>query len=130
MRPKVGVGVLIYKDDKVLLGLRKNSHGSGTWHPPGGHLEFGESVEETAIRETLEETGLNIKTLKRGPWTNDIFMEENKHYITVYMVATEFEGQPEVKEPEKCECWQWFDKDNLPSPLFLPLQNFLKQNKI
>jgi len=125
MRPKVGVGVLIYKDDKLLLGLRKGSHGSGTWHPPGGHLEFGESVEETAIRETFEETGLNIKALKRGPWTNDIFTEENKHYITIYMIATEFEGQPEVKEPDKCECWQWFDKDKLPSPLFLPLQNYL-----
>jgi 8-oxo-dGTP diphosphatase len=36
-RPKVGVGVCIVKDNKVLLGKRKNSHGDGTWAFPGGH---------------------------------------------------------------------------------------------
>ncbi len=42
-RPKVGLGVLIFKDGKVLLGKRKGAHGEGTWCPPGGHLEFGET---------------------------------------------------------------------------------------
>ena len=55
-RPQVGVGVLITKDDLVLLMKRQNSHGDGTWAPPGGHLEYGETPEECAMRETQEET--------------------------------------------------------------------------
>ena len=48
-RPKVGVGVIIIKDGKFLMGWRKKSHGSGTWCPPGGHLEYGTSVFTFAI---------------------------------------------------------------------------------
>ncbi|WP_134596929.1 NUDIX domain-containing protein, partial [Pseudomonas aeruginosa] len=39
--PQVGVGVLILRDGKVLLGRRKGSHGAGCWSAPGGHLELG-----------------------------------------------------------------------------------------
>ena len=72
-RPKVGVGVIIVKEGKILLGKRKNAHGEGTWCPPGGHLELGESYEECAKRETFEETGLQIKNLQFITATNDIF---------------------------------------------------------
>lgn len=59
-RPKVGVGVIVIKNNKVLLGKRKNSHGQGTWCFPGGHLEFNESWKNCAIRETKEETDVNV----------------------------------------------------------------------
>lgn len=58
-RPKVGVGVIVLKEKKLLLGQRKGSHSQGEWAPPGGHLEFGEEVAACAKRELLEETGLN-----------------------------------------------------------------------
>ena len=60
---QIGIGVGLYilnKNEQLLLGLRKSSHGCGTWCPPGGHLEYGESFEQAASRETLEETGLNV----------------------------------------------------------------------
>jgi 8-oxo-dGTP diphosphatase len=60
-RPRVGIGVIILKNGRVLLGKRKSSHGTGTWHFPGGHLEFGESLEDCSRREVLEETGMKIK---------------------------------------------------------------------
>lgn len=127
-RPKIGVGAIIIKNGKVLLGKRKNSHGDGTWSFPGGHLEFGESVEDSAKRETKEETGLMIDSFEKSVFTNDVFEEENKHYVTLYAIAKISEGEPVVAEPEKCEEWKWFDWDNLPNPLFVPIENLLKQN--
>jgi len=60
--PKVGVGVIIVKDNKVLMQKRINAHGNGSWSFPGGHLEFNEELEDCAKRETLEEAGINITT--------------------------------------------------------------------
>lgn len=57
---RVGVGCLIFKEGKVLLGKRKNSHGADAYAGPGGHVEYGETLEETVIRETYEEVGLEI----------------------------------------------------------------------
>lgn len=121
-RPKVGVGVIIVKDGKVLLGKRRGSHGAGGWSFPGGHLEFKESVEDCAKRETLEETGLLLETFIVGPYTNDYFEKEDKHYITLFMIAKIDSGEPKNLEPEKCEGWEWFDWNNLPDELFGPVE--------
>lgn len=115
--PRVGVGVVVVQHGKILLGKRKGSHGPGTWCTPGGHLEFGETVEECANRELIEETGLRACSLKLGPWSNN-FIEETKHYVNLYVLVSQFEGEPQLLEPDKCEGWQWFDLDYLPAPLF------------
>ncbi len=125
-RPKVGVGVCVIKDGKVLLGQRLNAHGDGTWCFPGGHLEHGETWGGCAIREVKEETGLDIGEPEFVTCTNDIFPAENKHYITIYMKVHWQSGEPQVTEPDKMVRWEWFDWDDLPSPLFLPLQNLIK----
>ena len=125
-RPKVGLGVAILKEGKILFGKRKNAHGEGSWCYPGGHLEFNESWEECARREVMEETGITIKNLRFGTVTNDIFEKEGKHYITIIMIAEPDEGESKVMEPDKCEGWDWFEWNNLPQPLFIPTQNLLK----
>src|SRR3989344_844333 len=126
--PKIGVGVLILKDNKVLLGKRISTHGKNTWAPPGGHLEFNEQIEECAIREVKEETNLEIKNLRIGPITNDIHKDEDKHYVTIFVISEYKSGNVKLMEPEKCEQWNWFEWSNLPQPLFLPLQNLIKQD--
>jgi 8-oxo-dGTP diphosphatase len=126
-RPKVGLGVMILKDGKVLFGKRKNAHGEGSWCPPGGHLEYKESLEDCARREVMEETGLSVGKIHFSALTNDIFELEDKHYITIHMVAEYLDGEPQLLEPDKCERWEWFSWDALPSPLFTPTQNLLKQ---
>ncbi len=125
--PQVGVGVLIFRESKLLLGRRKGSHGDGCWSAPGGHLEFGESPEECARREVLEETGLKLGQVTRGPWVNDVFTREQKHYVTLFCLARldVEDGEPVNREPEKCEGWQWFNLHELPQPLFLPLSSLI-----
>jgi 8-oxo-dGTP diphosphatase len=119
--PRVGVGVLVIESGRILLGKRRGSHGAGTWSAPGGHLEFGESVEACALREVLEETNLIIKNLRFGPFTNNVFETEKKHYVTVFVIATPASGTLTNREPQKCEGWAWFPWSSLPEPLFAPL---------
>lgn len=126
-RPKIGVGVIVIKDNKVLLGKRKNAHGEGSWSFAGGHLEINEEVEECAVREVREEIGISIKNLRKGPFTNDLFKKEGKHYVTVFVVADFDSGEVKAMEPDRCEKWEWFEWHRLPQPLFLPIQNLLKQ---
>lgn len=125
-RPLIGVGVAIIRNGKILLGKRKNAHGEGEWAFPGGHLEYGEQVEACARREVLEETGLELGQCHVGPYTNNVFTTHNKHYITLIIIAEAGEGEPQNLEPEKCESWQWFDWNQLPSPMFLPLNTLVQ----
>jgi len=126
-RPKVGVGVVVIKDGNVLLGKRKNAHGDGSWCFPGGHLEFGEAIEDCARREVREEAGIEIANPRLGPYTNDIFPDEGKHYITLYVISDYASGDVQILEPDKIEQWQWFEWGSMPQPLFIPIQNLVKQ---
>jgi 8-oxo-dGTP diphosphatase len=122
-RPRIGVGVIVMRGDHVLLGKRQGAHGAGTWSFPGGHLEWGESIDACARREVLEETGVIVRNTRHVTFTNDVFEDEGKHYVTLYVAADYESGAPKVMEPEKSTCWEWFSWDALPTPLFLPVQN-------
>jgi 8-oxo-dGTP diphosphatase len=125
-RPKVGVGVIVCKDQKVLLGKRKGEHGKGTWGFPGGHLELYEDIFDCAQRETLEEVGITLTNLRLGPYTNDPMPKSGKHYVTLFVIGDYVEGEVRVCEPEVFEEWKWFSWDKLPSPLFVPIENLRK----
>ena len=118
-RPYVGIGVVILRDDKVLLGERVSSHGSGTFLIPGGHLEFGESIPECAAREVEEETGLTqIKIANIICANNDIVYD--KHFISIGVLAYSKDGEPSDTEPDKSKNWQWYGPNKLPNPIFIP----------
>ncbi len=123
--PKVGVGVIITRGGTVLLLRRKYVHGAGSWSTPGGHLDFGEQPEDCAIRETQEETGLVIDKVRFRAITNDVFQEEHKHYITIWMHAEYNGGEPVLNDASEMSEIGWFDWDALPQPLFLPFQHLL-----
>ena len=127
-RPYLGVGVLVWKEELLLLGKRINPNGENTWQFPGGHLESGETVSNCATREVEEEVGIQIKDVKHLGYTNDVFTVDGRHYVTLFVSAKYAQGDLTVMEPDKCECWQWFKSDELPSPLFGPIKIYLKQN--
>lgn len=120
--PRVGVGVFVWRDGKFLMGQRRNAHGDGTWTIPGGHLEFNESWEQCAEREIMEETGMRIANLRLFAVTNDLFQEEAKHYVTIWMRSDWVANEPVVTEPDKYINLEWRTFDDLPVPLFLPWQ--------
>ena len=125
--PRVGVAAIILKDGRVLLIRRKGVHGEGSWSTPGGHLEFGETPEQCAIRETREEVGIEITNVRFIAVTNDIFKESGKHYITLWMQGDLWSGEPKVAAESEVTKPGWFGWDCLPSPLFLPFENLLDQ---
>jgi 8-oxo-dGTP diphosphatase len=113
---RVGVGAFVLSSSQqdpqnptFLIGKRLGSHGAGTYALPGGHLEFGESPEECAAREILEETGLEVKNVRFLTATNDILKKDKKHYITMFVVCERASEKDEarVMEPDKCEGWEW-----------------------
>lgn len=116
---RVGVSIVIHDGQgRVLLGLRKSSHATGTWGLPGGAVEPGEDPHIAARRELEEETGLRPIVLRPHfvPFMSTVF-EDGQHWITLFYEA-EYCGEPDVMEPAKCEQWGWSDVDALPSPLF------------
>lgn len=128
-RPQVGIGVLVFKDGKVLLGKRKDvGHGTGEYAGPGGHLEFGESFVACAKRECREEAGIEIRNIRFLRLSN-IKKYDGKHYVDVGLLADWKSGNPQALEPTKLESWGWYDFSNLPKPLFEPEKHYLEALK-
>jgi 8-oxo-dGTP diphosphatase len=116
-QPRVGVGVMVVKNGSVLLGQRKGSHGEGEYAFPGGHLEYMESFEQCAHRETLEECGVEIEHI-RFQFLANVTTYAPHHYVHIGLLADWKSGTPEVLEPEASGPWEWYDLDHLPQPLF------------
>lgn len=133
----IGVGVMILKDGKILLGQRRfdsikfgdKLYGDRVWTMPGGKLDFGESFEDCAKREVLVDTGviINTKDLEVISLTNDITPEA--HFVTIGMLLREYPNESRFMEPNDITEWKWFPLDELPSPLFPPSQKILSNFK-
>jgi 8-oxo-dGTP diphosphatase len=113
---KVGVGCMILKDGMVLLGKRKGAHGEGEYSWPGGHLEFGETIEQCVKREVKEETDLKVKAIKFLCVSNVI--KYNLHYLDIEILTRYIRGKPKVLEPDRIESWEWYPLSKLPTPMF------------
>jgi ADP-ribose pyrophosphatase YjhB (NUDIX family) len=132
----VGFGVLMLREGKILLGKRNDDpvkadsalRGEGTWTMPGGKLHYGETFEEGAAREVLEETGIQLNSVQLIGVNND--KNEHAHFITMAMMSEDFEGEPQVMEPDEITEWKWFEQHELPKNLFFcsaeVLENFKK----
>jgi len=130
-----GIGVMLIKNNKILLGKRHEDpekassllKGAGTWTMPGGKLHFQESFEEAAKREVMEETGIKIKNPKIICINNDKI--ESVHFVTIGLISYDLEGEPETREPDEITEWKWFDLNNLPEPLYFPSAKVIENYK-
>jgi 8-oxo-dGTP diphosphatase len=130
-----GVGIMIMKEGKILLGKRHDDpekassalRGEGTWTMPGGKLDFGESFEDGIRREVMEETGIKLNEIKVICVNNN--KNEHAHFITIGLYCDDFEGEPQILEPDEIVEWQWFSLDNLPSPMYFPSAKIIENYK-
>lgn len=120
--PYVGVGCIVVRDDGRLLMVQSHR---GFWSTPGGHLDFGESPDECAIRETFEETGLQVAEVEFVAVTNDVLPDAGRHYVTVWMRADTTERTLAVRDPAEIADAGWFAPESLPAPLHPYFENLI-----
>ena len=129
---KTGVGVMLIKDNKILLGHRtttaKDTGGiyePDSWTFPGGKQEYEETVIETAIRETKEETNLDISDIHVYTATDEF--QKERHYVTIGIISSSYKGELKAMEPNKIDRWSWFDLNNLPDNIYTPSKNMINE---
>jgi 8-oxo-dGTP diphosphatase len=124
-KSKLGVGVLIERNGKILLGKRCEGWANGTWTLIGGKLKSDETYVEAAKREAREETGLEIDDLELiTKHVNDI---DGLPYITFGFKPRIVKGEPKVMEPDEIERWEWFSPNNLPKSIYVPTKKMIEQ---
>lgn len=111
----VGVHVVLERDGRVLM-MRRAGTGffDGLFSLPGGHVEPGESIRATAVREMGEEVGLAVdpdalRTL------GVVHRLSDSNRIDFFLAATRWSGEPRICEPHKCDRLDWFPRDALPA---------------
>jgi 8-oxo-dGTP diphosphatase len=115
VQPRIGVNVFVRKNGKILMGRRTGGTGEGQWCLPGGKLEFNERLEDCALREVLEESGIQLAKIVFVNLNND--PRGHEHWLHVNYEG-ETEHEPQLIEPERFTAWGWFSLDDLPQPVF------------
>jgi 8-oxo-dGTP pyrophosphatase MutT (NUDIX family) len=111
--PKLAVAVVIEREGAILLGRRgPNSREPGRWSFPAGFVDRGETVEDAAIREVLEETGLRIGI---GPLLG-LYSRRGETVVLAVYVAASATGEPVAGDD--LDRLEWFDPANPPDLAF------------
>ena len=135
MKHGIGVGIMIIKDNKILLGLRNldkekagsELNGQGTWTMPGGKVKYMETLKDAAKRELKEETDLTATKLSVLCISDD--MTDTAHFVTVGFLITEYEGKIKTMELETILEWKWFDLNKLPKNMYKPSEKCIEKYK-
>ena len=126
----VGATVLCLDEQNALLMMRRSEN--GTWGVPGGAMELGETIEETARRELFEETGLQVGEMElfgifSGPELYYRYANGDEVYnVSVVYLARFTASEVKFMDGEHT-CFAYFPLDNLPENISLPIKPILKK---
>ena len=122
----VGVGAFIINEkNQLLLQKRAVPAEKDHWCIPGGRLEMFETLENAVIRETKEETDLDIEVIKMIGVCDHIIKEESAHWVATSFLCKIKSGVPKIMEPDKASDLRWFDLDKLPEKLTITTKKAL-----
>ncbi len=124
----VGVGVALFNDEgKILITKRgqKAQNDRGKWEIPGGAVEYGETLEDAAVREIKEENDVDIEVVELLGIYNHLLKEEGQHWVAPTFVCRHVGGEPKIMEPDKCEAVGWYSVDEA---LRLDLSDITRHN--
>ncbi|WP_435188941.1 NUDIX hydrolase [Streptomyces sp. bgisy126] len=116
----VGVHLWLERDGKVLLGLRHpdSAYAGSLWHFLAGHCE-AESATACLAREAYEEAGLVVDPagLDLVHVVHLLHRPGVPPRVQLFFRARHWEGVPELREPDRCAAWRWWDPKDLPDAL-------------
>ena len=111
----VAVHVFLRRGSQALLVQRAHTgFRDGEWSVPAGRLDIGESVRQTAARETAEEVGVLINIEDLGEPLVMNHRDERGERLYFFFTCSTWRGEPRNMEPKKCNAINWFDVKNLP----------------
>ena len=104
-----------------------NKYDEPEWGFPKGKKDLDEEELNCARREFKEETGADAVDIRLLTIINDTptIKGQDNHYVRFVYLITDWEGEIVNAEPDRCEGWQWFEKDNLPEPIFVGHQKVM-----
>jgi 8-oxo-dGTP diphosphatase len=125
-RPGISAAIVV-NEDRVLMVRRRVKEGELSWQFPAGAIETGETAEDAAVRETVEETGLTVEAVK--------LLGERVHPKTgrsmSYTACTVLSGEAHVADAEELDAVAWITHDEIaeyvPYGLFDPVQKYLDE---
>ncbi|MFJ2580841.1 NUDIX domain-containing protein [Kitasatospora aureofaciens] len=116
----IGVHLVLLDEGKVLLGLRKNtSYAAGMWHLPAGHMEPGEPVSRSMVREAEEELGITIAEddLVLVHTLHHLDADDGRSRLQLFFRPARHRGHISNREPHKCAQLSWWPLDQLPEAI-------------
>jgi len=122
--PRVGVGVLLVDEHgRVLLTLRKLPPEAGCWSVVGGKLDYLETLQDCAVRETREEVGLDVSIDALLCVTDHLLPQERQHWVSPAYLGRVLSGEAQNCEPQKTTDVRWFALAELPANLTMTARN-------
>jgi len=110
----LSVYLILIKDGKTLLSRRFNTgYEDGKYSLVAGHADGGEVAREALCREVLEESGLRLKPQELR-FVHLMHRKANDERVDVFFTVDKWNGEPENKEPDRCDDLSWFPLDKLP----------------
>ncbi len=103
--PTPTADVIVYEDQDVLLVKRGKDPFKGQWALPGGHVDYGETLENAGAREVLEETGMEVEIIALLGVYSDPNRDPRGHYTTAVFIARPISGEPEGGDDASEAAW-------------------------
>ena len=116
-RPIAGVGVVVFRNEEVLLVKRKNAPYKGQWSIPGGKQRLGETVTQAAHRELMEETGVEVNELTLID-VIDIMVPDEEGEILYHYIVVDFRAywmSGECSPGDDAQDVKWFNLNKIGS---------------